>query len=40
MDTGKKEAPVLPYDLRVEIWNLIDQGIGTAEIIQKLKGSR
>jgi len=32
----KKQYPILPYDLRVEIWNLIDQGISTPEIIEKL----
>ena len=31
-----KQYPILPYDLRIDIWNLIDQGINTPEIIEKL----
>jgi len=30
-----KQYPILPYELRVEIWDLIDQGISTPEIIER-----
>lgn len=36
MTTGRKKDSILPYALRVEIWNLIDQSITTGEIIERL----
>jgi hypothetical protein len=36
MDTKNKQYPILPYDLRVEIWELINQKITTSEIIERL----
>jgi hypothetical protein len=32
---GEKKSPVLPYDLRVEIWDLIHEGDSTEQIIEK-----
>jgi hypothetical protein len=36
MEKKNKHYTILPYDLRVEIWNHIDQGVSTPEIIEKL----
>jgi len=34
---GKNQnSPILPYHLRVEIWDLIDQGSSNEEIVDKL----
>jgi hypothetical protein len=34
--TSSRKSPRLPYDLRVEIWNLVDQGVNTQEIMGNL----
>jgi hypothetical protein len=36
MEKSSRHHPILPYDLGVEIWTLIDQGSSTPEIIKRL----
>ena len=36
MTTGNQEGTILPYELRVEIWDLIDKACPTEEILDKL----
>ena len=35
---AENKYPILPYDLRVEIWDLIDKGDSTEQIIAKTYG--
>ena len=36
----KQNSPILPYDLRVEIWNMIHKYKTTENIVNKLYGAR